>query len=368
MAPDRIPPAAPQLPPLDVWYICDLSLCNFDCAYCASGSPETGGGRSRTEMWKTPDGPDRLHRILGWIAKLPYAVGLRLQTIGEPFVSDEFLAAASHMTQEPNIRFVELVTNGSLLTGRLGKMRDEHNADVAKLALWITFHHTQTTIARLLENALAAKQQGAFVVVNALLFPDQLELVRELHAQCEAHGLPTNVDLGQDFNDAYGGHELIPLAADVGRYRSQSLITNARMASLSVVAAASPKGLNCSAGHDYIFIDPAGAVFPCFAYRRYVCDSQLGSSLDPDFIPRLRAERYRPCAVDKGCTCKEDFLHLQAAQQSRAGQRSLGYWPPAPEQALDPWLLERLEQARQSGILADEHFWKGHLRARATPG
>src|SRR6202021_2531104 len=118
MGPDRSTPTREQpiLPRLDIWHICDLSLCNFDCAYCASGSPETGGSRTRKQMWKNSDGPERLRLILRWIAKLPYSIGLRLQTIGEPFVSEEFLAEESRMTRGRNIPFVELVTNGSLLT------------------------------------------------------------------------------------------------------------------------------------------------------------------------------------------------------------------------------------------------------------
>lgn len=368
MCPDSTTPTPEQATPrrLDIWYVCDLSLCNFDCAYCASGSPETGGGRTRKQMWKDPDSPERLRAILQWIAKLPYSVGLRLQTIGEPFVSDEFLAEASRMTRENNIRFIELVTNGSLLTSRLSKMRDEYHADLQKLTLWITFHHTEIAIERLIENAVYAKQQGAFVVVNALLFPDSTEFISRLHAQCEKHGLPTNVDLGQDFNDAYKNFQFIPLAADDDRYRSNSLIQNNRMALISIIAAGYPKGLNCSAGHDYIFVNGAGAVFPCLGYMRYLSNSQLGSALDPDFVLRLRAELYRPCGIDKGCACKEDFLHLESAQPGPTGERSLGYWPPGPEQPIDPLLLERLEKASESGVFIDEHFWKRHIRARAA--
>jgi MoaA/NifB/PqqE/SkfB family radical SAM enzyme len=358
-------PAAP--PPLDVWYICDLSLCNFDCGYCVSGSPETGGSRTRKRVWKTDDGPDRLRRILRWIAGLPYAVGLRLQTIGEPFVSDEFLAEASRMTNERNVRFVELVTNGSLLTSRLPKMRDEYRADLSKLTLWITFHHTETTIEHLIENAAYAKQQGVFVVVNALLFPDSIEPIAKLHEQCEINGLPTNVDLGQGFNDAYQGLPFIPIAAGDDWRGSSVLAKSSRMALISVIAAASPKGLNCSAGHDYIYINPAGAVFPCLGYMRYFSNSQLGSALDADFVLRLRAKPYQPCGIDTGCTCKEDFLHLEAVQPGTAGERSLGYCPPDSEQPLDPSLLERIRQVEHSGILVDEQFWKRHVRARATP-
>jgi len=356
------------LPRLDIWYICDLSLCNYDCAYCVSGSPETGGSRTRQQMWKEPDGPQRLHRILNWISGLPYCVGLRLQTIGEPFVSEEFLAEASRITRHNNIRFVELVTNGSLLTSRLTKMRDEHHADLAKLTLWITYHHTETAIERCIENAVFARQQGAFVVINALLFPDTIEPISRLQALCKVHELPVNVDYGQDFNDSYGGHDFIPLVAGGNSSRFHALIGNRRMALISVVAAALPKGLSCSAGHNYIFINPEGAVFPCLGYQRYAANSQLGSALNPDFVPQLRARPYRPCGIDRGCTCKEDFLHLELAQPGPAHERSLGFWPTNPEAPLDPLLVERMQRVDGAALLADAQFWKLHGRVKAHPG
>jgi pyruvate-formate lyase-activating enzyme len=313
-------------------------------------------------MWQDADGPERLHRILRWIARLPYSVGLRLQTIGEPFVSEEFLAEASRMTRERNIRFIELVTNGSLLTSRLRKMSDDYGADISKLTLWITYHHTEISAEHLIENASYAQDLGAFVVVNALLFPDSVEPVARLQELCAARNLRTNVDLGQVFNDAYPGLPFIPLAGEKTMLDANALVQNRKLALVSIVAAAAPKGLNCSAGYDYVFIGRAGDVFPCLGYHRYLPTSRLGSALDPDFIPPLRANMYRPCGVEKGCTCKEDFLHLEAARPGPTRERSLGYWPAATEQFIDPLLLERVDRINQSGILAEADFWKRHIR------
>jgi MoaA/NifB/PqqE/SkfB family radical SAM enzyme len=355
-------------PRLDIWYLCDLSLCNFDCAYCASGTPDKGGPRTRDTMWQDADGPQRLDGILRWVAALPYAVGLRLQTVGEPFVSEDFLAAAARMTREPNIRFVELVTNGSLLTSRLGRMLDQHGADPAKLTLWITYHHTEITAERLVDNAIYAARYGVFVVVNALLFPDTIEPIARLHRLCAAHDLRTNVDLGQDFNDAYAGSPFIPLAGDAMALPAGALAQNVKMAQLSVVAAASPQGLACSAGHDYVFINRRGEVYPCLGYLRYRPGAKLGCALDPDFVLSPRAGKYAPCAIAKGCTCKEDFLHLEAAAPGPSREHSLGYWPPSADATIDPVLTQRLDRIKQSAVLDDAPFWSRHINGRVTPG
>ncbi len=356
-------PDADALPRLDIWYICDLSLCNFDCAYCASGSPEKGGPRTRKKLWQDDDGPQRLRHILQWIATLPYAVGLRLQTIGEPFLSQEFLAAASGMTTKQNIRFVELVTNGSLLTGGLKRMID-YGADFSKLTLWITFHHTEISPEHLVENAIFAVQQGAYAIVNALMFPDAIEPIARLHQLCAAQALETNVDLGQNFNDAYPNFPFIPLAEDENVLASSALVPNSKMALISIVAATAPRGLNCSAGHDYIFIDRSGDVYPCLGYLRYRPSTKMGCALEPDFMLPLRAMKYAPCAVEKGCTCKDDFLHLEVAEVGPTRERSLGYWPLAPAQPIDDLLMARFDRIKQSGALADSGFWQRHIAPR----
>jgi hypothetical protein len=260
------------------------------------------------------------------------------------------------------------VTNGSLLTSRLGRMLDQHGADPAKLTLWITYHHTEITAEHLVDNAIYAARYGVFVVVNALLFPDTIEPIARLHRLCAAHDLRTNVDLGQDFNDAYAGSPFIPLAGDAMALPAGALAQNVKMAQLSVVAAASPQGLACSAGHDYVFINRRGEVYPCLGYLRYRPGAKLGCALDPGFVLSPRAGKYAPCAIAKGCTCKEDFLHLEAAAPGPSREHSLGYWPPSADATIDPVLTQRLDRIKQSAVLDDAPFWSRHINGRVTPG
>ena len=68
-------------PLLDVWYVNDLTLCNFDCRYCASGLPERAGPHTRDRVWGRGDGEARFRRIVDWIAGQPFHIGLHMQTI-----------------------------------------------------------------------------------------------------------------------------------------------------------------------------------------------------------------------------------------------------------------------------------------------
>ncbi len=315
----------PPLDRLDVWYVSDLALCNFDCPYCSSGNPDTGGSRSRTRLWATDESEARFHQIVDWIERLnDWSVGLRFQTFGEPFVSESFLRAAARLTRSPNIRFVELVTNGSLVKTRLPKLLGEYGADVEKLSLWMTFHYTEIALDKHIANARFAHDQGAHVVVNALLFDDNEEMVAELVRQCDLHGLRLNINLGINFGD--GPKPVFPALA--GADDLPDIVQNKLMGAVSVAAMINPLGLRCTAGHDYIHIASTGDVYPCQGYRQHLPRAKLGSVLDPTFELRVRPQRYMACALTYDCKCKEDYLHLEIAEPGPPRERSLGYWPP----------------------------------------
>jgi hypothetical protein len=71
-------------PPLDIWYMCEQSLCNFDCAYCCSAA-----FRTTKSVWVSDESAQKFAQILEWIAALPYSIAARVATLGEPFISEE---------------------------------------------------------------------------------------------------------------------------------------------------------------------------------------------------------------------------------------------------------------------------------------
>jgi MoaA/NifB/PqqE/SkfB family radical SAM enzyme len=312
--------AAASLPPLDVWYDCDLALCNFACAYCASVDR-----RSQHEIWAEPGSLDRFLAITGWIARLPYHVRLRLQTAGEPFVAEDFLARAAWLTRQPALSFVELVTNGSLLKQRMA--RQLAGAAFDRLSLWITFHHTEIAPEALVENARHAADAGAFVIVNALAFPDSLAAIERVAALCRAHGLRFNLDMGYNLNAAYDG-DFVPVLAlrdpESGALLQRLLGRPVDRLQDELRLTARPLGELCSAGYDYIHVRSDGAVFPCRPYSIPGDRWRLGSALDAEFVPARRTDRDQPCAATGSCVCKEDFLHLARLRQGPRGAPTLG--------------------------------------------
>jgi MoaA/NifB/PqqE/SkfB family radical SAM enzyme len=278
--------------------------------------------------WYRPEDPVDFRRTLERIAAEPSPVGVRLATLGEPFTSRPFLDGAAWLSRQPNTRFVELVTNGSLLKSRLPTFRQ--TADLSRISLWITHHHTQITLDRFMDNVLAARDAGCFVVVNTLLFPDNFAEVEAARDRMLAEGVRFNVDLGYHPEAETGtystGDDVVPLVATDDWYREA-----VRMGVDPDLLAANLTGLNeatgqpCSAGHRYFFIGIDGEVYGCSRYYDLGRD-RLGNVLAEGFRFPRRELPWVGCTAPCGCSNKEDFLNLKLVEHRRSDDvPSLGW-------------------------------------------
>ncbi|MGK8488031.1 radical SAM protein [Nocardia asiatica] len=311
--------------PLRIWYVSAQRLCNFRCPYCVSIGDYS---KSNKFDWAADGDVAEFDAIVRWIGTRPVPVEVRLATLGEPFASRDFLTGASWLTQQEQVRFVELLTNGALLKRRLPALAE--TADMSKVSLWITHHHTEIGVDRFIENAKFAQDEyGCFVVVNALLFPGNRDAVAELRAAAEQAGLRFNLDIGYDpaQSGAFGPpSQSVPILQEPGGADSAVATgVDPHMLRLNLTALDEPRGKACSAGHDYIYIGIDGSVYPCSRYYVLKKD-RLGNVLDPDFDLALRPSRWARCDALAGCCNKEDFLNL--ALSRHVGERrepSLGW-------------------------------------------
>ncbi|HUZ54901.1 MAG TPA: radical SAM protein [Streptosporangiaceae bacterium] len=312
--------------PVRIWYVSAQRLCNFRCKYCVSVSDYA---KSNTEDWFEPDDLARFEKIVRWIADRPFRVSVRLATLGEPFASRPFLAQAAWLSTRPNVDFVELLTNGSLLKRRLDQL--DREGDISKVSLWVTHHHTEISVPRFIENARFAEEKyGCFVVVNGLLFPDSEASVLELKQAAEEAGLRFNLDLGYDPLTPHGVHTtletMVPvLREEDGIGRAIRLGANPKLLRLNLLAMRDLRHQLCSAGHNYLYIGIRGDVYRCSRYQALDKD-RLGNVLDEDFELRLNKARWVPCEAGFGCGNKEDFLNLRRPdREDEPPARSLGW-------------------------------------------
>lgn len=302
-----------------IWYVSGQRLCNYRCTYCVSINDYA---KSNKADWSEGD-QERFGKIVGWIAGRPFRIGIRLATLGEPFTSRSFLSTAAWLSTRPNIDFVELLTNGSLLKRRLEQL--DREGDISKISLWVTFHHTEANLARFIENVRFAQEHyGCFVVVNGLLFPDNEDSVVALKDAAGAAGLRFNLDLGYDPLTPHGVHDsleaMVPVLREKhedGIARAIRLGASAELLHLNIRAMRDLRHQLCSAGSSYFYIGVRGDVYRCSRYQALRKD-RLGNVLDDGFELELISEHFTPCHAGFGCGNKEDFLNLQRNAPSGA--------------------------------------------------
>jgi MoaA/NifB/PqqE/SkfB family radical SAM enzyme len=310
-----------------IWYVSGQRLCNFRCSYCVSINDYA---KSNTADWPAED-QARFEKIVEWIAGRPFRVGVRLATLGEPFASRPFLAKAAWLSIRPNVDFVELLTNGSLLKRRLEQL--DREGDISKVSLWVTHHHTEIPIPRFIENARFAQEHyGCFVVVNGLLFPDNEASVVELRQAAGEAGLRFNLDLGYDPLTPHGVHtrldDMVPVMRgqeEDGIARAIRLGAHPELLELNLAAMRDLRHEMCSAGHNYFYIGIRGDVYRCSRYQALGKD-RLGNVLHDDFEVHLNSAPWAVCGAGFGCGNKEDFLNLQRhLRHNGPPPRSLGW-------------------------------------------
>jgi len=315
---------------LKIWYVAPQKLCNFNCSYCVSIGDYA---KSNKTNWNNPEELEGFKKIVNWIGERPFKIGLRLGSLGEPFTSEDFLDQVSWLTNKKNIKFVELLTNGSLLKQGLPKLKNKE-ANFKKLSLWITYHPSQISIEKFIDNVrLAQETYECFVIVNGVIFPDNIEHIKSLKKVADKYNLRLNLDLGYD--------PLIPATSngvsDIGKsipilqhYPNLNFLldlgANDMILKTNILSMKKPKDQLCSAGHNYICIAINGDVYPCSRYF-VLKKNKLGNILENEDVIKLKSNKWTKCIAKSGCCNKEDFLNLKIIENyTQKITRSLGWY------------------------------------------
>ncbi len=322
---------------VSLWYVSNLQRCNFTCSYCASGQPARQQDRE-LPTWTL--GQATHERIVDWLAALPYRVRLRMNSIGEPFASRDYLRCLARLTRADNLSFVEVLTNGSFRREQFDRFAAECNVD--KLSLWVTFHHQFISARELADAAEHARSRGVATVINTLVFPDNLAAVEELVTLCRERELALVTGVGINFNNAYPEQGFTPALHRPDPRALELAMLNNPLDGWHELSAA-PAGRPCAAGAGYFYVHANGDVFACRTYATSGSE-RLGSALDPAFQLQPRVERYARCRSAHRCKCPEDYQNLEAIQ-SRFTWPARSFGLPAPVAQGEAVLDAKLDSA-----------------------
>ena len=251
-----------------------LSSCNYGCDYC----PFAKTTNTRAER---RDDEQKLARFVRWVQGRPESIGVLFTPWGEALFHHAYQEAITYLSHLPNVRRVSIQTN---LSARLGWLAA---CAPGKVALWTTFHPSQTPRGRFLARCAELDRLGVAHSVGVVGMQDAIADIEALRAELNpATYLWVNAYKRQA--DYYSTDDLARLEAVDPFFP----LNNRYHPSL---------GDSCRAGASVFSVDGEGTMRRCHFIR-----TPIGNIYEPGFEFGLRE---RPC-TNEVCGCHIGYVHL----------------------------------------------------------
>ncbi|QDV15968.1 hypothetical protein Pan153_05870 [Gimesia panareensis] len=260
---------------LSILYRGPLSSCNYDCHYCPFAKRHETAAELKIDRLA-------LERLIEWIkTRTGDSLSLFFTPWGEALTRRWYQAAICELTRLEQVEKVAAQTNLSYDLDWI------ENANTSRLALWCTFHPSQTTRARFLSQSRRLTELGVAHSVGSVGLPEDLEEIERLRAE-----LPDDIYLwvnaAKSSNVDYQGELLERFTAIDPLFE----LNTQYHASL---------GRSCRCGSSVISVDGAGEIYRCHFIKQ-----RLGNLYEPGFEACLTD---RPC-TNQTCGCHIGYVHL----------------------------------------------------------
>lgn len=252
-----------------------LSSCNYECGYC----PFAKTVNTREELL---DDERRLQRFAKWIESRAEEFGILFTPWGEALIHRAYQKALCKLSHLPNVRRVAIQTNLSCPLDWVSA------ANPGTLALWCTFHPTQTKLDRFLRQCHALDGRGIRYSVGIVGTREALPFLEPLRAGLKPD-IYVWVNAFKQNPEYYTEQEIVRLT----EFDSLFPTNNKRHPSF---------GRACRTGQTVFSVDGNGDIRRC----HFVKDI-IGNIYEPGFEKALRP---RPCPAQT-CGCHIGYVHLE---------------------------------------------------------
>jgi MoaA/NifB/PqqE/SkfB family radical SAM enzyme len=254
-----------------------LSSCNYDCSYCPFAKQQS----SREELAADQAA---LRRFVAWVADVERhcrRLSMLFTPWGEALIRPYYAQALVELSHMQHVRAVAIQTN---LSSRLELLAD---ANRSTLALWTTFHPSQTSLEAFVARCAELDAMGLRYSVGVVGLREHFDLIEELRARVRP--------------DVYVW--INAYKREPGYYRDGERERLGRIDPLFSYNAERHESLGqrCAAGRDSLFVRGDGSVSRC-----HFVDRVMGNLFDDD-LDVLLGEQLCPART---CGCFIGYVHL----------------------------------------------------------
>ena len=280
----------------NILYRGSLSSCNYACDYC----PFAKTANTRAELKKDER---ELGRFVAWVERQRTRIGILITPWGEALIHEYYRRAMVALSHLPHVCRISVQTNLS------APVDDFKAANRETLALWTTFHPSQTSLSRFVARCRELDDAGIRYSVGIVGVRENFQAIEELRTILR-HEVYLWINAYKLQPDYYRPGETDRLHA-VDPYFHWNLPDYPSA------------GRPCNAGHTTFTVDGAGDVRRC-----HFVDSVIGNIYEPSFEQCLKP---RPCSATS-CGCHIGYIHrpeLKLHELYGAGllERIPAQWP-----------------------------------------
>ncbi len=260
---------------LNILYRGPLESCNYDCSYC----PFAKKKNTREELAYDKQ---CLDRFVAWTDSQNRPISILFTPWGEALIRNYYQQSLIKLSQQDNIKKISIQTN---LSGNLSWTK---SANSDKLALWTTFHPTETTVDRFLEKCNQLQQNNIKYSVGIVGKKENFECIKELKEKIQ-NRVYFWVNAYKREPDYYSQAEIDWLLEIDPLFSLNNTVYKT-------------KGKACFAGESSISIDGEGNVTRCHFIKE-----KIGNIYQKSLNQILSSQ---PCSNDS-CRCYIGYMNLK---------------------------------------------------------
>jgi len=257
----------------NILYRGSLSSCNYDCGYC----PFAKSSNTREELQQDEK---ELERFAEWVAQQKQRIGILITPWGEALIHGYYRRVMTRLSRLPHVYRISAQTNLS------GSIEDFAAANRESLALWASFHPSETSLERFVARCRELNEGKIRYSVGAVGLRENFGVIEELRAALRPD-IYLWINAYKLEGDYYKPEEIERLRA-VDPYFHWNLQNY------------KSRGLACAAGETAFTVDGEGDVRRC-----HFIEAVIGNIYEASFPWCLKP---RDCTAAV-CECHIGYVH-----------------------------------------------------------